>query len=204
LPKAIKVFQLLTKYLVSKKKVVIPSIGSFAVVTEPARYDVADKVILPPVVNMVYKDDQLMGDEQVEFLSSELKQDKTNTLKQLTDFGENVRKALKYQAFHWNGVGELELVDNNISFVPVSINLLEPVPAARVIHRDAEHTIRRGETEVSKSFSKEEKTITIIQKKIKRDIAAWIVLLLGIIFIGFLLYQAGGNIHVTGMGKRLW
>jgi hypothetical protein len=198
------VFELLTKYLVSHRRVTIPSIGSFAVVTEPARYDVADKVILPPVVNMVYKEDETIKEDQLDFFTSQLQQDKSSIHEQLLAFGENVRKTLKYQAFHWNGVGELELVNNTISFVAAPYNLLEPVTAVRVIHRNAEHTIRRGETEVSKSFSKDEKIINTIQKKIRRDIAAWIILLLGILFIGFLLYRSGGNVHVTGMRKGLW
>jgi hypothetical protein len=194
------VFQLLTKYLVSHRQVAIPSIGSFIVEHQPARYDVADKIISPPAVNMVYREDHSVAEDQVEFLSNELKQDKATTIQQLSEFGKQVRKTLNYQAFHWNGIGELELLNNSVSFVASSYNLLEPVSAERVIHRNAEHLIRVGETQVSSNFHRiESPVIAIIRKKNKNMLFGWLILLIAIGFIIFLLYR--NNWNLAGLGQ---
>lgn len=173
--------ELLTKYLVYNKQVFIPSLGSFHIVREPARYDVADKRILAPGYRVEFDAVGRGNDQQLAFLSRELNLDRQTAESRLREFGEKLKGMVRQRKVEWTGVGELVMEQNDLAFHPVSIQLTEPVDAPKVIHQGAQHVIRRGETEFTSAFEQQE--ATIVPRRIHRTTIAWILLIAGIVFI---------------------
>jgi hypothetical protein len=175
------VLELLAKYLVYKRKLSIPSVGSFQVLHEPARYDVADKRILPPGYRIEFGDANEVDEEQLEFLSNELKTDKDATSREIRIFGDRLSKTIKHQPVEWTGVGKFLFGQNKINFHPRSFDALLAVDAPKVIHEGAQHVIRRGETEFTSAFEQQE--AVVVPRKIKATTIGWILFLAAVLFV---------------------
>jgi hypothetical protein len=187
------VLELLTKCLVYNRTVSIPSVGTFQVHREPARYDVADKHILPPGYRVEFREFEQMDDDQVEFLSGEMKTDRQTTQNDIALFGNKLAGIIRKQPVEWTGIGKLLSEQDKISFQPGEYALPDPVDAPKVIHQGAKHMIRRGETEFTSAFEQQE--AVVIHRKLKATTIGWILFLAALAFIiaWFLLYHPGAT-----------
>ena len=176
-------YQQLAKYLSQYKQVSIPQVGTFELVQQSAMLDVASKLIQPPTYFPQYSDKDLVKE-------------------QLENFGKDLRIKIRHSAFSWKGVGKLEDADVKMVFHPdvLEIKGLQAIPAEKVLRKNVQHIVRRGEQEVvSSSFQEEEKPV--LKKKSFVSIIGWTVVILAVAFIAIYLYMNGFN--STSAGTRM-
>lgn len=180
----------------------IPQVGSFQLIAHPATQDVASKLIHPPAYLAQYSDKDSVKEHQLNFLTLDLNADKDLVKKQLEDFGKELKSKIQKGSFSWRGIGRLENADTKIVFQPdiLEIEGLQPITAAKVLRKNVQHTVLRGEQEVlSASFYNEEKTI--VKKRSFAGIIGWVMVILSAAFIIFYLYQDG--LSTTASGTKM-
>ena len=195
-------YQHLAKYLSQYKQVSIPQVGSFELVPQSAVLDVASKLIKPPTYIPQYSDKDIVKDHQLNFLALDLQADKEQVKEQLENFGKDLRTKIRHSAFSWKGVGKLQDANTEMVFYPdvLVINGFQAIPAEKVLRKNVQHAVRRGEQEVmSSSFQEEEKPV--VKKKSLVGIIGWAVVVLAIAFIAVYLYMEGFN--STSSGSRM-
>ncbi|MDB5251796.1 MAG: hypothetical protein JWP27_965 [Flaviaesturariibacter sp.] len=189
-------FQPLTKYLLHYRHLSIPSIGSFTIEEEPARFDFGEKVILPPATRMVYHEAADLPEAQLGFLARELQVGADDVKNRLYAFGNGLRSSLQQEAVSWGGLGILQLEGNKVVLRPALIQLA-PVPAQKVIRDDAMHVVRRGEDQVRSSFRQEE--VTPVARTRTFVWIAWLLVVLAILFVAYWVYRQGSLLPATGL-----
>ena len=195
-------YQQLAKYLSQYKQVSIPQVGSFELVPQSAMLDVASKLIQPPTYLPHYSDKDSVKEHQLNFLALDLNADKEQVKEQLENFGKDLRTKIKHGAFSWRGVGKLEDADVKMVFYPdvVEIKGLQAISAEKVLRKNVQHTVRRGEQEVmSSSFQEEEKPV--IRKKSFINVIGWTAVILAVAFIAVYFFTNGFN--STSSGSRM-
>lgn len=195
-------FQQLTTYLAQYKQVSIPQVGSFELVLQPATLDVASKLIEPPLYLPQYSVKDFVPEHQLNFLALDLNTNREQVKERLEDFGKELKRKIQYEVFSWKGIGRLENADKELVFYPddLLIKGFQPVPAKKVLRKNVQHTVLRGEQEViSASFYDEEKKI--VKKRSISSLAGWIVVILSVAFIGFYVYKEG--FRTTSSGTRM-
>ncbi len=194
-------FQQLATYLTQYKQVSIPQVGSFELVAKPAVLDVASKLILPPTYLPQYSDKDVVREHQLDFLATDLNADKESIKEQLENFGRELKKRIQQGVFAWKGVGKLEAGDSVVVFHPdiIEVNGLQTLPAEKVLRKNVQHTVRRGEQEVvSSSLHNEE--ATAVRKRSVIELVGWAVVALSIVFIIILFFtNSSGAISGTKM-----
>lgn len=192
-------FQQLASYLTQYKQVSIPQVGSFELVAKPAILDVASKLVHPPTYLPQYSDKDFVKEHQLNFLATDLNTDKENIKEQLEDFGRDLRQKIEQGVFSWKGVGKLEAGNQSMVFHPdmVEIRGLQVIPAEKVLRKNVQHTVRRGEQEVLSSSHEENKTV--VRKKSVIEWVGWAVVLLSIALITVFVIRNGATATGTKM-----
>lgn len=194
-------YQQLAKYLSQYKQVSIPQVGTFELVPQPSTLDVASKLIYPPSYATRYSDSVSVKDHQLNFLALDLNAGRDQALEELENFGRELKRKIQGGVFSWKGIGKLEATDAATVFHPeVGISGLKPIPAEKVLRKNVQHTVLRGEQEVlSASFYDEEKTF---RKRIYvPTLIGWIAVLLSVVFILYFVYR--NNFNATSSGTRM-
>lgn len=187
-------FHQLASYLTQYKQVSIPQVGSFQLVPTPAMLDVASKLILPPTYLPQYSDTDLVKDHQLDFLATDLNADKEQIKEQLENFGKDLRQRIQQGVFSWKGVGKLEAKEAAMIFHPdvVETKGLTALPAEKVLRKNVQHTVRRGEQEIlSSSLENEEQKI--IKKRSLIELIGWGVVVFSIVLLIVLYFNNGSN-----------
>ena len=115
---------LLYKYLTLHDHVSIPGIGHFTLDRQPAKLDVENNVLYPPLSTINYKDEKDVADKAFySFLAKEMNIDVLEAIRQFQDFAfglkNNIssRKTVELPSF-----GTLKMVQNEIKFQPVVVS----------------------------------------------------------------------------------
>jgi hypothetical protein len=198
------VFQQLATYLAQYKQVTIPQVGSFELILQPATLDVASKLIEPPLYLPRYSDKDLVPEHQLHFLALDLNTGKDQVKDQLENFGKELKVKIQSGVFSWKGIGKLENAGAKLVFYPdvSTIKGFQPVPAKKVLRKNVQHTILRGEQEVvSASFYDEEKKVE--KKRSISSLAGWMVVIISVVFIAFYLYQQGLRTSSSGTKMKV-
>ena len=197
--KRINVLPLLTKYLLQYKRVCIPHIGTFELVQQPPRLDVADKHFSPPFFTTTYISQQQVPDHQLHFLCADgLPRESARA--ELFSFGEALKNRIRTDAFRWNGFGSLHLEANEVVFEPQSIRLesLQQIQAEKVMRKDATHNMLVGDKETTNT-----EMITSLAVRKKRGslviLIGWILALLALIAVIVILYLGKFQTTASGM-----
>lgn len=191
-------FYQLTKYLVQYNNVSIPEIGSFKLLQQPARLDVAEKLVYPPSYSLLHDHNDHVGYHQSQHLF-EFNNDGAGS-DQLIQFGKGFRKSLTLNKFSWSGMGVFENGEiGPISFQPneILIDGLQPIVANKVLRENVQHTVLVGENEVLKGGILDEIVAPANRKKVA-VIAGWILAALAAAFIIFYLYNQGFQSPASG------
>lgn len=187
-----KVLKLVTQYLVRYKKVCIPHIGTFELVQQPPRLDVAAQQFDPPVFTTRYSaDDQLTAHQSAYFANG-------SGQETLTQFGSRLKHGLRSEPLQWNGFGLLRYNANELVFEPQELNslALQPVPARKVIRQDVHHNRLVGDREI---HSEQDRTLLIRKRYPWSLIIGWTMLALAVAAIIFFLYQGGFQPSAAGL-----
>lgn len=197
-------FQQLATYLSQYKQVAIPGVGSFELVQQPATLDVASKLIKPPLYLPRFSDRDSVREHQLDYLALDLNSNKDSVRTQLEEFGRELKKKIQHGALLWKGIGKLFSEDAKMVFQPdeIEIDGLQWMPAEKVLRKNVQHTVLRGEQEVlSASFYEEEKTVGKRRSLVK--LIGWIVVALAVIFIIVYLYRNSFNTSASGNKMRV-
>jgi hypothetical protein len=198
------VFQQLATYLAQYKQVTIPQVGSFELILQPATLDVASKLIEPPLYLPRYSDKDSVPEHQLHFLALDFNTGKEQVREQLENFGKELKGKIQSEVFSWKGIGKLENAGAKLVFYPdvSTIKGFQPVPAKKVLRKNVQHTILRGEQEVvSASFYDEEKKVE--KKRSISSLAGWMVVIISVVFIAFYLYQQGLRTSSSGTKMKV-
>ena len=194
---------LLATYLFSNKQVSIPHIGTFELKSNPAVLHFSEREIHPPSYEVVYSSHVNLRDEQLHFLSTITNKDVTSIHEQLIHLGDRLKYKITKQNFEWQGVGKLNAFDNEIRFEPNVINQLAPVPAHKVIHQNAQHTVRRGENQLQSGEATEQLNSPDTVNRSPLMLIVWLLIILALLFIAYHFYVNGFRISASGSQQKL-
>jgi hypothetical protein len=191
------VLNTLTTYLFQHKKVVIPYVGSFQLRYQPAVLHFSDRVIYSPYYQIEHTNDEIVDDNQIEFICATTRLQQNEVQDQLLALGQALKNKLKQSPFEWKGVGRLEQNDSFILFKPLDSNLMISVPAHKVVHENAQHQVRVGEDHLQSGEAAER----LQQPEVKRSklmLWIWILIGLAIAFLAFYFYTRGMEVSTSG------
>lgn len=194
-------YQQLAKYLSQYKQVSIPQVGTFELVPQSATLDVASKLIYPPAYATRYTDAVSVKEHQVNFLAIDLNTGRDQVMEELENFGRELKRKIQAGVFSWKGIGRLETKETNTVFHPEVFvsDGLKPIAAEKVLRKNVQHTVLRGEQEVlSASFYDEEKTF---RKRVHvPTLVGWLAVALSVLLIAYFIYR--DNFSPTSSGTK--
>lgn len=199
--KRTKVLPLFTKYLLQYKRVCIPHVGTFELVLQSPRLDVAGKLFTPPSFTTKYLTEDALPDHQFHFFAHSVPAEKEKLEQELRSFGRDLKDRIEKVPFRWNGFGTLRYTSNELVFEPSEIRLdsLQGLKADRVIRPNLAHDLLVGDQHLSSVETA--KTIDRTDYKMPVSmVIGWIVLLLALIAIIIILYT--GNFQTGTSGLR--
>jgi len=143
-------FQVLNAYLFQHKSISIPGLGTIYLEARSASVDVADRTILPPLYQ--FRFDKYFDAPDREFFSYIATQRNIldyEAIKWYNEFSLDLRNRIRTEEqVEWEGVGILRKNGGEIAFESASGGLfMNPTPALRVNHQNAQHTLLVGDQE---------------------------------------------------------
>jgi hypothetical protein len=195
-------FQVLNAYLFQHRSISIPGLGTIYLETFSASVDVADRTILPPLYQ--FRFDKYFDSPDREFFAYIASQRNVldyEAIKWYNEFATNLRQRIRTEEkVDWDHVGTLRKGEGgNVVFEPAPATgiFMAPVPAIRVNHQNAQHTLLVGDQERT-NVEMNEWLLDEEEATQKRNrswwIAALILALLALIALGWHFYNNGWNI----------
>jgi hypothetical protein len=189
------VFPLLTDYLLLYRKVVIPAIGRFEIVQEPARLEFSEKLVQPPVYKIQFSPSGEVDAGLIDYLSQRQHLDRRTAEEKLVELGKKLKDFIGKKPVVWAGVGELS-GRGEVSFRPaLTYPLPSPVHAEKVFRENVAHTVLIGDRE----FQKTTEVVEDIRRRRYPEfmIAAFVLLILGLLFISWQLYMNNWHLNTA-------
>lgn len=193
--------QLLHQYLIQHRSVSLPGLGTIQLQHIPAIINFTDHLIEPPSLKALLDDMQdTPGKGLFQYMSEKLGIEEWEAIKKLNDFSFDLKKDLKQgKELVWEDVGTLKFDPEGVlqlEAVPVSNHYMHPLTAQRIIRTDANHTILRGDTEVSESFFNETH-VEPEQRETSGKQLIWVLVLvaIGLTLLFLSLYDTGFSMY---------
>ena len=154
-------FHILHQYLIQHKSLSLPGLGTIELQNIPAISNISDHVIEPPMQKIIFDDVHDAPDKNLfQYVSARLQVEEWEAIKQVNDFSYELKSRLKQGGeIAWDRVGVLRSEPGGsitLDARTITYDFMEPAPANRIIRTNANHTILRGDTEVSGSFTRVE------------------------------------------------
>ncbi|CAN5211792.1 hypothetical protein BH09BAC2_BH09BAC2_09420 [soil metagenome] len=145
--------ELIVQYLLMNNECRIAGVGVLKVHHRSAHLDIVHKQMLPPKQEIIFDEDSDIHDNGIiPFIVSVRNISNSEAEKMFYSFCEEKKKKLAAGG-SWEipAVGFLQKnMDDHIAFVPFANNdFYQPVPAERVLHKNAEHSVRVGDKETT-------------------------------------------------------
>ena len=199
-------FPSLTQYLLQYKRVAIPHIGQFELISSPAALDIADRLIYSRSYAAHFKQEDGVGEHQLHYLAAIAQTDETRVSEQLQAFGTQLKQHIQQEDFEWKGIGRFEWSGaTGIAFQPATIQVAgwQPVPANKVLRENVQHTVLVGEQEVQYTAEQQEVLQTGTHKKRRTVwIVAGLLAIAAAAFIAYYFYMHGFNASATGYQRK--
>ena len=193
----------LTRYLLQFHHVYIPQVGTIRLVQQPARLDVANKLLYPPYFTIQHAQEGWLTKHQLWYFGNQLHFDDVATRNSLEDIGTQLKRSIEQQAFDWHGIGTFSLQDQRVQFQPHQHpDLLQPVTAERVLRENVQHTVLVGDQLVVSDKNTEHIAAAEHHWNWSR-IAGWAAVILCLFYILFYLYQHQFSATSTGLHTRV-
>jgi hypothetical protein len=145
-------YAILNKYLFLKKSIPVPGLGTICMESLPATIDASTRTIAPPAYRFRFDKFFDSPDKDLfSYLSAQQHISDYEALRQYNDFAYSLRDRLNYfREAPWEGLGMLKKDDMGEIHFDSSIStpgFLQPVPAEKVVHANAKHTLLVGDRE---------------------------------------------------------
>ena len=189
--------QVLNAYLFQHRSISIPGLGTIYLETFPAHVDVADRTVLPPVYR--FRFDKYFDAPEREFFAYLATQGKMldfEAIKWYNEFAFDLRNRIKNEdEVPWQGVGILKKDEaGNILLESAAAPefFQHPVPAVKVKHRDAVHTMLVGDRErTSNEMNEWLQDDTVSRKRLSWWVIALILVVIALAFLAWHFYTHG-------------
>lgn len=147
-------FPLLYKYLMLHDQVCIPGLGRFYKERTPARHDFINRVFLPPTYTIHFREETVRADRQLfSFIGRENGIDEVEAIRKYHDFSYKFNDHVRhYSQTELPGIGIMKRAsDGSLNFAAEDMlhKYFVATPAARIVRRDATHTLLVGDTETN-------------------------------------------------------
>ena len=156
-------YKAVTKFLALYHHLSLPGIGNFTVEKNAAHIDIANRVIVPPSMQIKFSNEKLPPEKFFYyFLSLELNTDEVQAVRSFTDFTSQLQSNIQQnKPVVLKGIGALAKSSGEVIFEPEYIpEYLPALTAERVIRKNATHLIKVGEQEKTS-----EEMQTVLQEK---------------------------------------
>jgi hypothetical protein len=192
--------QVLNAYLFQHRSISIPGLGTIYLETFPAHTEVADRAILPPVYR--FRFDKYFDAPEKEFFSFLAAQGKMldyEAIKWYNEFSFDLRNRIRNEdEVPWEGVGVLKK-DGAGNVVLESAEapdfIRQAVPAFKVSHQDAVHTLLVGDRErTSGEMSGWHLEESKSRKRLSWWVIALILLVIGLAILAWHFYTHGWSL----------
>jgi len=147
-------YQTLLQYLIQQQQLWLQGVGHFKLMQLPARYDVANQLMMAPMVRV--KIEKAPKEQNLQplmvFLAKQMGTDEESAFDHYQEFCSEMATQLQEQvAVAWPGLGTLTKMGNegNIKIDPALDAYLPSVVATRVIRQGSAHQMKVGETETT-------------------------------------------------------
>ncbi|TAD86325.1 MAG: hypothetical protein EAY75_08720 [Bacteroidetes bacterium] len=146
--------QILLRYLIQKQQLWLQGIGLIKMMQLPARYDVANKMMMGPMLRAKVENEPKDYNMQplIVFLAKQTGTDEETAFEQYQAFcGQTAMQLQQQSVVNWPGLGSITQRGNeyNIKTDKALDAYLPNVAANRVIRQGSSHQIKVGETETT-------------------------------------------------------
>lgn len=141
---------LIKRYLYLHKSISLNGIGTLFLEEIPAWIDYPNKLLHPSQYKLQFQTTSGSDDHFSAWMSEQLNVSKEESEKQTAHFISDLKQSLSnHKVVEWEGLGFFKNDENQVLRFTSSLNLEtgEPVPAEKIIRKNAEHFIRVGEQE---------------------------------------------------------
>jgi len=196
-------FSILNQYLFQHKELVIPALGSFALIPRTASSDFSTRSIIAPGWDIVLHTNEMqIPSNFYEWLCTQMNSSKEDAVLKFDDFASLIVEKLHTENdIQWEGLGRLKRkADQKIEFIPEndSISPFTQVIAQKVFRENANHTMKVGETETTTQSMMEQ----LNRKKRELPLARIVALaLLAISIIAMVLYFFMNGFNLKSIGN---
>lgn len=151
-------FTILYQYFILQKSLSLPGLGTIRLQHIPAINNISDHVVEPPSRKAIFDDTQDAPNKNLfQFIANRLGIEEWEAIKKINDFSFDLKAQLKQgQEVVWENIGTLKsdlagtiTLDSKAS----QFDFIIPVPAKRVIRSNTNHSIVRGDKEVTEVFN---------------------------------------------------
>jgi hypothetical protein len=194
---------LLTQYLVQNRACPLPGIGVLTIEHNSAWYDVANKLMHPPMEHIVFNEFGILNTNRlIDHISVARVTDKQSAESLLTAFcNTSLQRLDNYQPMEFKGLGSLQKdEDGKITFISdASLSFLEPVHAERVVHKDKPHVVLVGDKETTSHVMTEYYKEAVVKER--KPWLLWAAVLMVIAIIGVIYHFTDHSLTPNGIGN---
>ena len=185
--------QLIASYLFQTRSCPLDSLGSLSITTTAADPDFTNKIINPPIPNILFQQNESPATGLTDFIADSTGCDETEATAALDHFYDQLKNDIADKgSAKLKGIGNLYVdSSDNLQFQQEELPdvFLQPVKANRVIHPQAEHHILVGDKESTNTLMTE----YFNEEPVKKD-RWWIwAIVLGVIAIILILVYLNGS-----------
>lgn len=158
-------YSILHQYLIQQKSLSLPGLGTLVLQNIPAISNFSAHVIEPPMQKITFDEFHDAPDKDLFlFVAARLQVEEWEAIKMVNDFSYELKNQLKQTGkVIWDKIGVLSSEPGgaiSLESKTITYDFMEPVPAWRIIRKNASHTIRRGDMEVSENIVQQQEDIT--------------------------------------------
>jgi nucleoid DNA-binding protein len=189
-------------YLFQLNRISLPGLGSFSVIASPAVPDFSGKIIKAPVtaINFSSNAAEANADDFLQYIAKRAGVSYQQATEQYHHWYSGVQQQLAQgNKVQLAGIGTLSQQNDEIVFgqSPLPPEFFPTVPAERVVHPEAQHTMLVGDKETT-NVQMTEYFAATPDKKDRWWIGALLLALLGSGIILFQLMNGGNGVFGTG------
>lgn len=197
----------LRKYFILHQELPIPGIGTISMERQPASFDFANRVIMPPTYQVGFREGQVQASRRLYgWLAHGLGISERDAIVRFNDFVFELRERLnKGEKLEWKGIGQLNKGLGGVwHFKPEAESVAEgePVHADKVLRDHATHYVRVGEDERTSEQMRE-----YLQTSPARKNVAWalalVLLVISFIILGLYFSSKGVKPGSAGNNSKI-
>lgn len=143
---------LLTSYLYSHKNCPLPTVGALIIQNSSAAGEYSEKKMLSPVPAIQFVSREINADELLQYISLKKNMDVQQVSDLLSSYCDRLLQMQPYEEIALGSAGNFYTTPEGVlqfKATPLPAAFLPAVPADRVIHPDASHTMLVGDTQTN-------------------------------------------------------